>query len=63
MKWKPKEGEEYHYIMLGECEAGTHKDNNFDNRAVWEKKIGNCFRTKKEAQAKLNQIKKILKGE
>jgi len=62
-RWKPKDFKDYYYIdfltyigfrVLREtwlsCESDTY---NF--------RIGNCFKTKKEAETKLKAIKKLLK--
>lgn len=62
MKYKPKEGDKFWYISLGvfyvfnityDISVGSHR------KIV---NFGNCFRTKKEAQTKLKQIKKLLRG-
>ena len=65
-KWKPKEGEAYFFIYF---ENGQFykpsiiltiyvKTRDSDKE---KRKIGNCFKTKKEAQAKLKQILELLK--
>ena len=57
-KWKPKEGERYWVI-------DKTMDNDFGIRwYFWMQGINlsNCFRTKKEAQQKLREIKEILKN-
>lgn len=62
-RWKPEWSEKFYYI--------THCDYFFiDDSYWWEEKFNrksyrehNCFRTKSEANAKLKEIKKILRGE
>ena len=58
-KWKPKYDEKYWFINIGDfrfyidwnywCGDSSYNDSN-------------CFRTKKEAQQKLREIKKFLKN-
>lgn len=60
-KWQPKDGEYYFTIItsLGHFEI-THymwTDDLFDTNLY---KTNNCFKTEKEAKAKLEQIKKLL---
>ena len=62
-QWKPKNGERYYmiinyqflrFIVASDVYTGCPLDRNL-------MKDGNMFSTKAEAQAKLRQIKKILK--
>lgn len=66
MKWKPKEGEKYWYLHFsaynlnwGEILFSKYHDYFLTDFNMV--KIGNCFRTKKEAQAKLKEIMELLK--
>ena len=62
MKWEPKEGETYCIILIMptfKIEALIWENEDIDKYLY---KSGNCFRTKKEAEAKLKAIKKILKA-
>lgn len=73
MKWKPKEGEIFYYICLGIVmvnEEGMYGHSRISITAynpqsgdALRVKENNCYKTEKEAQAKLRQIKKILKGD
>ena len=61
MKWKPKEGERYWFI--GDLYVHIYRTKyypflNLDKENI---KTDNCFKTKKEAQAKLKQILELLK--
>ena len=62
MKWKPKVGEQYWVIAHLDCveHFDWEPDNEFDVRHY---KIGNCYRTKKEAMQALRRVKKALRGE
>jgi hypothetical protein len=59
-RWKPEIGEKYYIV---------HSVWGFVDERIWASgladkscyKLGNYFRNKREAQAKLKQIKKILK--
>jgi hypothetical protein len=61
LRWKPKNGEHYFTVVM----AGF---NTYISEYVWENdntdkyvyKIGNYFKTKEEAEAKFEQIKKVL---
>lgn len=59
-RWKPKEGEGYWYI-----EADLHVSAiSYINRFVWDKnrfRLGNCFQTKKEAEAVARKLKGFWK--
>lgn len=61
LRWKPKNGEEYFHIMrsVGNFQTVQYVwcDDTLD-RTLY--KTGNCFKTKEEAEAKLEQIKKLL---
>lgn len=61
LRWKPKKGERYFFIRLGMCyndvESIMSIDNAFDIQLY---ESGNCFRTEKQAETKLEQIKKLL---
>lgn len=59
-KWKPKAGENYFFISSKLFVEDTSNDE-FD---VDEARIrrGNCFRTREEAEAMAEKIKKLLKG-
>lgn len=60
-RWKPENGEGYYYIFsrgtVGLC---AWLDDGIDNSRF---SIGNCFKTKKEAETMAEKIKKLLKGE
>lgn len=60
-KWEPKMGEPYFTITtsLGYIEIARYvwNDDPLDTNLY---KVGNCFKTKKEAEAKLEKIKKLL---
>lgn len=64
---KPKEGERYWHILLAkdgllEIYSRYYGMGICDLRSLMrEKKIGNCFHTRKQAQEKLKEIKAILK--
>ena len=63
MKWKPEEKEIYYFIHIDtEIEScfNVYGNSYLDEIRL---KIGNCFKTKIEAETKLKQIKKILNGE
>ena len=56
-KWKPELEEKYYFIT-------DYMNVNYAVHLYWfseaRVKVGNCFKTKKEAQAKLKRIKEIL---
>lgn len=65
-RWKPKEEEPYFYIefewtdMTGKAEIYIEYWEDL-RRADFDRiKVGNCFKTKKEAERKLAELKKIL---
>lgn len=61
LRWKPEKYNRYFYIVIS---GSATKINN----CLWEDdkvdknmyELGNCFKTKEEAEAKLEEIKKIL---
>jgi len=63
-RFKPTLGQKYWFVLISIASVfrgGTHwtkYESQLDNEYY---KIGNCFKTRKEAQAKLKKIKKILK--
>lgn len=60
-RWKPKINEVYYYIYIYNLLA-IGADINWGCRSDKKRiKYRNCFRTKKEARAKLAQIKQLLK--
>lgn len=61
LRWKPKRGEKYFYIRLGACCNDVGSIMSIDNALdIQLYESGNCFRTEKQAEAKLEQIKKLL---
>lgn len=64
MKWKPKEDERYFYIIVNRFHGTNILDSTWSNTGSDRilRRSSNIFRTRKEAQAKLKQIKQILKG-
>lgn len=59
-KWKPKDGEDYYYIISnGIVHLSTWFDYKVDNSRF---SIGNCFKTKEEAETMAEKFKKLLKG-
>lgn len=62
-KWKPKRFKLYWYIdKLGEAKQYVWENyvNVEDDKILY--KIGNCFKTKKEALAMSKKFKKLLKN-
>lgn len=63
--WKPKKGEKYYYLMISydgfELYSTTCGEYNGDNIGIDE--MGNCFRTREEAEAAANRVVAALKGE
>ena len=59
MKWKPKVGESYWWISLTHNFVRRYENNKLgiDKIAI---RMGNCFKTEKEALEKLKQIKAML---
>lgn len=59
-KWKPKDGEDYYYILSnGIVHLSTWFDYKVDNSRF---SIGNCFKTKEEAEIMAEKFIKLLKG-
>ena len=61
LRWKPKDGEYYFTIVTSMGNLKIHHymwTNDHSDKTIY--KIGNCFKTKEEAEAKLEQIKKLL---
>lgn len=60
-QWKPKKGERYWFIgYYGQIKSFIWNNDITDINSL---DFGNCFRTDKEAMAKAERIKKLLKGE
>lgn len=62
MKWKPAIGETFYYVFIDYMffdVARIYWIGSLTDKLLWQR--NNVFRTKKEARAKLKQIKKILK--
>lgn len=60
-KWKPKLNEEYYYINdLCIVLLEFHRGRFHDYQRI---KLGNCFKTRKDAEYMAVNIKRILKGE
>lgn len=60
-KWQPKKGERYFYIRLGAGFNDIGSIMSIDNAMdIQLYESGNCFRTEKQAEAKLKQIEKLL---
>lgn len=63
--WKPKEGEPYWYVQF------DANNNSIVGTSCWDQHsfdftkyiIGNCFKTKEEAEEHIDDVFKILKGE
>lgn len=63
LRWKPIEHNRYFQIIIigGVAKIDSYVwDNDDIDKSSYE--IGNCFQTKEEAEAKLEQIKQILKS-
>lgn len=61
LRWKPREGESYFTVIVSATDAWMSQytwDNDNTDKSAY--KIGNCYKTKEEAEAKLEQIKKLL---
>ena len=61
LRWKPMKDTKYFHIVIakGEMKVNTYlwENDNIDKNLY---ELGNCFKTKEEAEAKLEQIKKLL---
>ena len=56
----PKIGDDFFFVASnGEVNSGTYHEKTFSEERVI---FGNCFRTKNEAEAALERVKKALKG-
>jgi hypothetical protein len=64
MKWKPKDRDKYWYVSLSYTNVWvTHSIIFWDEEISQGRyKIGNCFRTRKQAQQMAKKIKVLLKG-
>jgi hypothetical protein len=60
MKWKPEIKNKYYFIT--ECLIVESLRWNIDDTDAILWKIGNCFRTRKQAQQMAKKIKEMLKG-
>ena len=61
LRWKPKQDEIYFTIVINGY--GMYISEYTNGEDLYDKnnyKLGNCFKTKEEAEAKLEQIKKLL---
>lgn len=62
LPWKPKKDERYWwYSYVGEAPCSTKWKGSYSDLFDW--KVGNCFRTKKEAEAKGKEIIEQLQKE
>lgn len=72
-KWKPKEGEEYWTIQIideigiyvEKYQAVTKEEFDYERAKKADEmtcKLGNCFKTRAEAERKMEQILKVLKA-
>ena len=61
LRWQPKRNDSYFNILISRGTADISRylwdDDELDTNLY---KMGNCFKTKEEAEAKLEQIKKLL---
>jgi len=62
MSYQPKESEIYYFINVGTSISVHYTVHGNSYLSDLRIKIGNCFKTKKEATEKLREIKKILRG-
>lgn len=56
-KWVPEKGEVYFYINRTRIEQTHNTESSIDFQSI---EIGNCFKTRAEALAKAEEIKKVL---
>lgn len=65
MPWKPKEGELYWYVRFDANNNSIVTTNRWSQHSFDFTKyiIGNCFKTKEEAEEHIDDVFKILKGE
>ena len=59
-RWKPKRGEDCYYFDWGGDVIRFKWEGTYDDLDCYH--IGNCFRTREEAEAMAEKIKKLLKG-
>ena len=62
--WTPKDGQRYWYVFLDaelHVDHETYREEKLDWWSSPQLMLGNCFRTKKEAQKAAERINKILK--
>lgn len=60
-RWKPKNGEAYYFIDSNTSVYETAYDENNINDSL-NVEVGNCFRTREEAEDMAAKVKKLLKG-
>ena len=60
-RWKPKNEEAYYFVDANtSVYEVAYDENNINDSINFE--VGNCFRTREEAEAMAKKIKKLLKG-
>lgn len=60
-RWKPKYDEEYYFVQAVALVGGyIWRDDGPDNKLY---NLGNCFKTREEAEAKAQEVAKVFKGE
>lgn len=58
-EWRPKYMEKYYYIMSSlEVNCGYNDNYSMDKRRI---QVGNCFKTKEEAEKRAIEVRKIFK--
>lgn len=61
VKWRPTEDDRYYYIRdIGDIRSCFWSESSWD---YYRFDFNNCFKTKEEAEEKLEKIKEVLKGE
>lgn len=61
-RWRPKHEEAYYFVDTNTSVYKTvYDENNINDSLNFE--VGNCFRTREEAEAMAEKVKKLLKGE
>lgn len=65
LPWKPKEGEQYWYVVIGSDGIACMDDYVWNNHSVdmLNYKSGNCFRTEEEARQNSGKIIAMLKSD
>lgn len=59
-RWKPNEGEQCFFVdKYGHTDWFVWKNDEYDRNMY---RIGNCYRTRKEAQAAAKRVKAAYKG-